>query len=66
MPSSVEHLFGNFSWSAWRRAHSLRRGLLFLLVAFIAMRVGTFIPLPGVNGDAWAASFAHLGWAFHW
>lgn len=66
MPSPSEHFFGNFSWSAWRKAHALRRSLCFLLIAFIVMRLGTFIPLPGVNGEAWAAAFTHLSGIFHW
>ena len=64
MASPSEHFFAHFSWSAWRRAHGLRRGLLFLLVAFIAIRFGTFIPLPGVDGSAWAAYFEHFGQFF--
>ncbi|MFY0611305.1 MAG: hypothetical protein JXQ99_07260 [Hyphomicrobiaceae bacterium] len=60
MTSPTEHLFRNFSWSAWRKAHALRRSLLFLLIAFLAMRFGTFIPLPGVDSAAWAASFEYV------
>ncbi|MFT5509296.1 MAG: preprotein translocase subunit SecY [Hyphomicrobiaceae bacterium] len=60
MPSPIEQLFGNHSWTAWRNAHALRKALWFLLFAFIAMRLGTFIPLPGVDSSAWAESFSHL------
>ena len=65
MPSPSEHFFANFSRSAWRKAHALRRGLWFLLFAFIAMRFGTFIPLPGVDGSAWTAYFDHFGKIFY-
>ena len=60
MSSATEHLFRNFSLSAWRKAGALRKSLLFLIVALITYRLGTFIPLPGVDGVAWAASFEHL------
>ncbi len=57
MPSPIEQFFASFSGASWRKAHALRRGLLFLLLAFIAMRLGTFIPLPGVDSAAWASYF---------
>ena len=60
MSSPTEHLFRNFSWSVWRKAPALRRSLLLLLLALLAYRLGTFIPLPGVDSVAWAASFEHL------
>jgi preprotein translocase subunit SecY len=60
MQSPIMDLFGNSGWAAWRKAHALRRGLLFLLLAFIVMRLGTFIPLPGVDSTAWAETFAHF------
>lgn len=65
MRSPIEHLFGNLSHTAWGKAHALRRSLWFLLFAFIVMRLGTFIPLPGVNGPAWAESFAHFRGIFY-
>jgi len=57
MASAVEQVFRNFSWAAWRRAHGLHRSLWFLLFALLAVRLGTFIPLPGVDGRAWAEAF---------
>ena len=57
--SPIENLFGNVSWAAWGKAHALRRSLWFLLLAFIVMRLGTFIPLPGVDRVAWADAFDH-------
>lgn len=62
MSSPIEQLFANFSGSAWRNAHALKRSLWFLVIAFIVMRAGTFVPLPGVDGNAWAEAFARLGW----
>ena len=61
MTSPAEHLISKFSFSAFRRAKQLNKGLLFLLFAFAAMRLGSHIPLPGVDTTAWASSpFAHL------
>ena len=56
MASPIEQLVSHFNWAAWRKACALRRGLLFLLIAFIAMRFGTHIPLPGIDSSAWAAT----------
>ena len=65
MRSPIVHLFGDFGWTAWGKAHALRRSLWFLLFAFIVMRLGTFIPLPGVDSRAWAEAFAHLSGIFY-
>lgn len=65
MGSPILQLFGRSGWSAWGKAHTLRRSLWFLLIAFIVMRLGTFIPLPGVDRIAWAESFAHLRGVFY-
>ena len=56
MSSPIEQLVSNFNWAAWRKAHTLKGALLFLLIAFIAMRFGTHIPLPGIDRSAWQAS----------
>ncbi len=66
MASPIEQLVSNFSISQLWRNKTLKRSLGFLLLAFVAMRLGSFIPLPGVNSEAWASSpFAHLGSLFY-
>lgn len=69
MTSPSEHLYRGFSLAALAKAPKLRSGLLFLFLAFIAMRAGSFVPLPGVNTAAWAefwqnSPLAQLGGLF--
>ena len=66
MASPIEQLVSNLNWSVWRKAPALRKSLWFLLLAFLAMRLGNFIPLPGVDSSAWAASpFSQFGDLFY-
>ncbi len=69
MTSPSEHLYTGFTWAGFRRAKKLRSALLFLVLAFVAIRLGSFIPLPGVNTSAWAefwinSPLAQLGGLF--
>ena len=34
----------------------LRQRILFTLIALIAFRVGIYIPIPGINVQAWQAA----------
>ena len=49
MASSSEQLLANLSWKAWAQATDLHKRILFTLGIFIVYRLGTYIPLPGVN-----------------
>jgi preprotein translocase subunit SecY len=58
MASAAEQLAANVSWSAFAKADELKKRILFTLGALLVYRFGTFIPLPGINPDAFAATFA--------
>lgn len=49
MASATEQLAKQFSWSAFGKAKDLKARLLFTLGALIVYRLGTHIPLPGVD-----------------
>jgi len=42
----------NMSWSAFGKATELRQRILFTLGLLIVYRLGTFIPVPGIDGTA--------------
>jgi preprotein translocase subunit SecY len=52
MVSAVESMAANTSWSALGKATDLRNRILFTLGLLIVYRLGTFIPVPGIDGSA--------------
>lgn len=57
MASAAEQFASNLNWSYFAKAKELQDRLLFTLGALIVYRLGTFIPLPGINPEAYAAAF---------
>ncbi len=57
MVSAAEQLASNLNFSAFAKAEDLKRRLWFTLGALIVYRLGTFIPLPGINPAAFAETF---------
>jgi preprotein translocase subunit SecY len=58
MTSAAEQFASNMSLSSFAKADELKKRLLFTLGALIVYRVGTFIPIPGVNPGAFAELFS--------
>lgn len=54
MPSAAEQLASNFNFKSLGKAKELRQRLLFTLGALIVARLGTYIPMPGINPAAMA------------
>lgn len=52
MASAAEQMAANTSWAALGKATDLRNRILFTLVLLIVYRMGTFIPVPGIDGVA--------------
>ncbi|WP_114964854.1 preprotein translocase subunit SecY [Alkalilacustris brevis] len=52
MASAAEQMAANTSWGALVKATDLRRRILFVLGMLIVYRVGTYIPVPGIDGIA--------------
>ena len=42
----------NMSWAAFGKATELRQRILFTLGLLIVYRVGTYLPVPGIDGQA--------------
>ncbi len=51
MASAAEQMAANLSWSAFGKAKDLQNRILFTLGLLIVYRVGTFIPIPGIDQD---------------
>ena len=58
MASATERLASNFSIDSFRKASELRKRLLFVLGALIVYRIGSYIPLPGIDPIALENLFA--------
>lgn len=58
MASAAEQLASNLSFSAFSKADELKKRLWFTLGALIVYRLGTYIPLPGINFSAYAQLFS--------
>ncbi|MFP4304618.1 MAG: preprotein translocase subunit SecY [Rhodosalinus sp.] len=52
MVSAAEQMAANTSWGAFARATELRQRIFFTLGLLIVYRIGTFIPVPGIDGQA--------------
>ncbi|MDU8928594.1 preprotein translocase subunit SecY [Alisedimentitalea sp. MJ-SS2] len=52
MVSAAEQMAANTSWAALGKATDLRNRILFTLGLLIVYRLGTFIPVPGIDGIA--------------
>jgi preprotein translocase subunit SecY len=57
MASAAEQLAANINFGAFAKAKELHKRLLFTVGALIIFRIGTFIPIPGVNVEAYAHAF---------
>ena len=49
MVSAAEQMASNLSWSALGKATELRQRILFALGLLIVYRIGTYIPVPGID-----------------
>ncbi len=52
MASAAEQMAANLSWSAFGKATELRQRILFAIGLLIIYRLGTFIPVPGIDAIA--------------
>ncbi len=57
MASAAEKLAANINFGAFGKATELKKRLWFTLGALIIYRLGTYIPLPGVNTDVLKSFF---------
>ncbi len=53
MASAAEQLAAQMNWDSFSKAKELKSRLLFVLGAIIIYRIGTHIPLPGIDLTVW-------------
>ncbi|GAA0577629.1 preprotein translocase subunit SecY [Caenispirillum bisanense] len=61
MASAAEQLAANMNFSTFSKATELKKRIWFTLGALIVYRIGTYVPLPGINPQALASIFAQQG-----
>lgn len=52
MASAAEQMAANLSWGALRKATELKQRIWFTIGLLIIYRLGTYIPVPGIDGAA--------------
>ena len=57
MVSAAEQLAANLNFSALAKAEELKKRIWFTLGALLVYRLGTYIPLPGIDPSAWEQIF---------
>ncbi len=57
MASAAEQLASNLSFATFRKAKQLQQRIWFTLGALLVYRIGTYIPMPGIDPDAYAQTF---------
>jgi preprotein translocase subunit SecY len=57
MASAAEQLAANLNFGAFAKAEELKKRIWFTLGALIVYRLGTYVPLPGINLEALAQAF---------
>jgi preprotein translocase subunit SecY len=58
MASAAEQLAANLNFGALAKAEELKKRIWFTLGALLVFRLGTYIPLPGIDPEALRQSFA--------
>ncbi|HEY8596026.1 MAG TPA: preprotein translocase subunit SecY [Devosiaceae bacterium] len=58
MASAAEQLARNLNFGTFSKAKVLQQRILFTLGALLVYRLGTYIPIPGIDPDVYAETFA--------
>jgi len=57
MASAAEQLAANMNMGSFAKATDLHKRLLFTLGALLVYRIGTYVPIPGINSEAFLQFF---------
>ena len=61
MATAVEQLAKNANWGALAKATELKQRIMFVIGALLVYRLGTYIPVPGVDPAIWNEIFTKKG-----
>lgn len=57
MASAAEQLAQHINFASFAKAKELQKRIMFTLIALVVYRVGTFIPIPGIDPAAFSQAF---------
>ena len=57
MASAAEQLAANLNFGAFAKAEALKKRIWFTLGVLLIYRLGTYVPMPGIDPDALAQAF---------
>ncbi|MDG2521712.1 preprotein translocase subunit SecY [Caulobacter segnis] len=57
MASAAEQLAANMNFGSFQKASELHKRIWFTILAMVVYRLGTYIPIPGINSGAFAQAF---------
>ena len=60
MASAAEQLAANMNFGAFAKATELKKRIWFTLAALVVYRLGTFIPLPGIDAGVYPIFFVKI------
>jgi len=58
MASAAEQLAANMNFASFQKATELHKRIWFTIIALIVFRLGTYVPIPGIDPAAFANAFA--------
>src|SRR3712207_5407744 len=58
MASAAEQLAANLNFGAFQRATELQKRIWFTVLALVVYRIGTYIPIPGIDAAAFQQAFS--------
>ena len=61
MSSAAEQLAQSANWAAFSKATELKKRLLFVMLALLVYRLGTYIPVPGIDPVVWKDIYSQKG-----
>ena len=61
MASAVEQLSRNANWGSFAKATDLKKRIWFVVMALVVYRLGTYVPIPGVDPHVWDSIFKQKG-----
>lgn len=61
MASAVEQLAKNSNWGSFAKATELKKRIVFVILALLTYRLGSYIPIPGVDPHVWEGIFQQKG-----
>ncbi len=61
MASAIEQLAKNANWGTFSKATELKKRIMFALGALLVYRLGTYIPVPGIDPVVWESIYNQKG-----